>query len=103
MPKQDGQATVARRAPQCSQSVASVAAAAPHIRVDEVAITSLGAGLYQVRAVVSNHGYLPTNLSDVAIENQVAKPTLLAISIEGGELIMNPRTVEVGHLAGRKR
>jgi hypothetical protein len=31
MPKQEGQATVARRAPQCSQCVASLVAAAPHI------------------------------------------------------------------------
>ncbi len=31
IPKQDGQATVARRAPQCSHFEASVAAAAPHI------------------------------------------------------------------------
>ncbi|MST95069.1 MAG: hypothetical protein EXS33_07355 [Pedosphaera sp.] len=31
MPKQDGQATVANRAPQCSQDVASDEAAAPHI------------------------------------------------------------------------
>jgi hypothetical protein len=31
IPKQDGQATVARRAPQCSHREASVAAAAPHI------------------------------------------------------------------------
>jgi len=31
MPKQEGHATVAKRAPQCSQRVASVAAAAPHI------------------------------------------------------------------------
>jgi hypothetical protein len=77
------------------------AAAAPRVRVDDVAITSLGAGLYKVRAVVSNHGYLPTNLSDVAIENEVAKPVRLAISMEGGELIMNPQTVELGHLAGR--
>ena len=29
--KQEGQATVARRAPQCSQRVASLVAAAPHI------------------------------------------------------------------------
>jgi hypothetical protein len=31
MPKQDGQATVARRAPQCSQRVAALEAAAPHM------------------------------------------------------------------------
>jgi hypothetical protein len=77
------------------------AAAAPRVRVDDVSITPFGGGLYKVRAVVSNHGYLPTNLSDVAIENQVAKPTRLAISIEGGELLMNPQIVELGNLAGR--
>jgi hypothetical protein len=77
------------------------AAAAPRVRIDDVVITSLGASLYKVRAVVSNHGYLPTNLSDVALENNVAKPVKLAIAIEGGALIMNPPTVDLGHLAGR--
>jgi len=37
MPKQEGQDTVARRAPQCAQQVASVAAAAPHIGQFKVA------------------------------------------------------------------
>jgi Zinc carboxypeptidase len=77
------------------------AAAAPWLRLDDVTVTALGSDLYKVRAVASNHGYLPTNLSDVALENQVAKPVLLTISIEGGELVMNPERVELGHLAGR--
>ena len=77
------------------------AAAAPRVRVDEVSLTEFGSGLYKVRAVVSNHGYLPTNLSDVAIENQVAKPVCLSIVVEGGEVVMNPTSVELGHLAGR--
>ncbi len=77
------------------------AAAAPRLLIDNVAVTSFGGGLFKVRAVVSNHGYLPTNLSDVAIENQVAKPVRLSITVEGGELVMNPESVELGHLAGR--
>ena len=77
------------------------AAAAPRVRVDEVIVTPLGAGLYKVRAVVSNHGYLPTNLSDVAIENKVAKTVRVSIAVEGGELVMNPQTADLGHLAGR--
>jgi hypothetical protein len=77
------------------------AAAAPLVRLDELTVTALGAGLYKVRAVASNHGYLPTNLSDVAIENGVAKPVRLIITVDGGELLMNPLTVELGHLAGR--
>jgi hypothetical protein len=77
------------------------AAAAPRLLIDNVAITKLEGSLYKVHAVVSNHGYLPTNLSDVAIENQVAKPVRLAISVEGGELMMNPQTADLGNLAGR--
>jgi hypothetical protein len=37
----------------------------------------------------------------VALENQVAKPVLLTIAVEGGELVMNPQRLELGHLAGR--
>ncbi len=77
------------------------AAAAPRLHIDEVTVTALGAGLYKVRAVVSNHGYLPTNLSDVAVDNGVAKPVRLSITIEGGDLLMNPQIVDAGNLAGR--
>ncbi|MFC6646479.1 M14 family metallopeptidase [Granulicella cerasi] len=77
------------------------AAASPRVLVDAVTVESLGADLYKVRAVVSNHGYLPTNLSDVAIEKGIAKPVEVSISIDGGEVVMNPAKVELGHLAGR--
>ena len=77
------------------------AAAAPRVQIDSCEVTALGAGLHKVRAIVSNHGYLPTNLSDVAIENKVAKPVRVSIAVEGGELLMNPHTVELGHIAGR--
>jgi hypothetical protein len=77
------------------------AAAAPRVRVDELAVEVLGAGLYKIRAVVGNHGYLPTNLSDTAIENKVAKPVSVTLTVEGGEILMNPTTADLGHLAGR--
>jgi murein tripeptide amidase MpaA len=77
------------------------AASAPTLRIDDVKITKLEGTLYKVRAVVANHGYLPTNLSDVAIQNHVAKPVRLSIQVQGGGLLMNPETVELGHLAGR--
>jgi murein tripeptide amidase MpaA len=77
------------------------AAAAPRVRVDEAVAEHLGADLYRVRATVANHGYLPTNLTDVAIKRQVAKPVRVALELEGAELVMNPREVDLGHLAGR--
>jgi hypothetical protein len=77
------------------------AAAAPQVRIDELIATKLGTGIYQVRAVVGNAGYLPTNLSDVAVQNKVAKPVKVTLSVEGGEIVMNPTTADLGNLAGR--
>lgn len=77
------------------------AAAAPRILVDEIRAEALGAGLHKVTAIVSNHGYLPTNLSDVAVQNGVAKPVTITLECNGAELVMNPNTVELGNLAGR--
>jgi hypothetical protein len=77
------------------------AACAPRVRVDDLTLEPLGADLYKVRAVVGNHGYLPTNLSDVALANKVAKPVRATIAVTGGEVVMNPVAAELGHLAGR--
>lgn len=78
------------------------AAAAPWVRLDETGAEHLGADLWRVRAVASNHGYLPTNLSDVAVQNEVAKTVKLSLTCDAGaELVMNPTSVDLGHLAGR--
>ncbi|MEM1428091.1 MAG: M14 family metallopeptidase [Pseudomonadota bacterium] len=77
------------------------AAAAPRVCVDEVTVEPLGADLFKVTAFVSNHGYLPTNLSDVAIQNGVAKPAHVSIACTSAEVAMNPEEVSLGHLAGR--
>jgi hypothetical protein len=77
------------------------AAAAPRVLVDSVEIEALGGDLHKVTAIVSNHGYLPTNLSDVAIQNKVAKPVTVTLECENAELTMNPEHVALGNLAGR--
>ena len=77
------------------------AAAAPQIAVDSLMVDALEGNLYKVTAVVSNHGYLPTNLSDVAIQNGVAKPVVIMLDCDGAELVMNASSVELGNLAGR--
>lgn len=77
------------------------AAAAPRVRIEDVTAEPLGADLHRVRAVVANHGYLPTNLTDKAIERGVAKPVALELDVGEHELVMNPKRIELGHLAGR--
>ena len=75
------------------------AAAAPRVVIDDLLVEALGAGLFKVQATVSNHGYLPTNLSDVAIQKGVAQTVTLGV--DGAEVVINPATVDLGHLAGR--
>lgn len=77
------------------------AAAAPRVRVDSVEVENLGGDLWRVRSVISNHGYLPTNLSDVAVQNGVAKPVKVTIDVTDAELVMNPKAADLGNLAGR--
>lgn len=77
------------------------AAAAPRLRVDRLDAVHLGHGFYRVEAAVANHGYLPTNLSDVAIENGQADPVHVVLELEGGEVVHGLPEADVGHLAGR--
>jgi murein tripeptide amidase MpaA len=77
------------------------AAAAPQVKIDQFEVEALGSDLYKVSAVVANHGYLPTNLSDVAIENKVAKPVTIELALENAEVIINSQKQVLGHLAGR--
>lgn len=77
------------------------AAAAPRIVIDDVQVDHLGADLYRIRVTVSNHGYLPTNLTDLAIQRGVAKPVVATLEYEGAELLINDKQIVLGHLAGR--
>lgn len=93
----------------CADNVAfnvEHAAAAPRVRIDDVTCERIGAtddggDLLRVTAVVSNHGYLPTNLTDVAVQRGVAKPVTVTLEVDGGEVALNPARTQVGHLAGR--
>jgi hypothetical protein len=77
------------------------AAAAPRLRIDALTAEHLDHGFYKVRVSVSNYGYLPTNLTDVALANHVADPVHVSLDLVSGDLLLNPAEVEVGHLAGR--
>ena len=76
------------------------AAAAPRVRLEEVTTHHLGHGVYRVRALVANRGYLPTNLTDVALQNGLADPVHVAIE-SSAAVVLDPPVVQLGHLAGR--
>lgn len=77
------------------------ALAAPRVAVDEVRTRRLAEGVYEVRTVVANHGYLPTNLTDVALERGLARPVTVTLRADPPATLETDETVRLGHLAGR--
>lgn len=78
------------------------AACAPRLAIERVQAEPLGANLFKITAVVANHGYLPTHLTQRALEHNAAGSVSVALDeIDGGEVIMGPRTQDIGHLGGR--
>ena len=51
--------------------------------------------------VVGNLGYLPTNLTDEAVNQHVSKP--VTVEIQGGELLSGKKKEEIGNLSGYSR
>lgn len=74
------------------------AGASPRLEITDPGVEQLAQGVYRVKAVVRNAGYLPTNLTDVAIAEGFARSVQAELS--GARVEGSPR-IELGHLAGR--
>ena len=79
-----------------------MASMSPLVRVTEVSSTPGESGYMKISAKVQNQGYLPTNVTDQAIQNQMAKTVKVSISLEGAELVFGSETVDIGHLQGNR-
>lgn len=75
------------------------AATTPLLRITDFSAEALGGDLYKVSATVKNVGYLPTYMTERAVERQTAGS--LKVSLEGGDILMGDATQDIGHLAGR--
>lgn len=73
----------------------------PYLKIEEFAAEDLGSDLFRLTARIVNEGYLPTNVTQKAIENRLAKPVIVKIKLEGGELLFGKPEVELGHIPGR--
>ncbi len=75
----------------------------PRLVLQDAAATPIGGtGLYRVRAVVENVGYLPTNITERAIEARLIQPVYATIDVRDAELMSGARRASLGHLPGRR-
>jgi murein tripeptide amidase MpaA len=62
----------------------------------------LSQGLRRIELVVENTGYLPTQVTKVATDKELARPVEARIELpQGASLVSGEQEVELGHLAGR--
>ncbi|MGH2685355.1 MAG: M14 family metallopeptidase [Actinomycetota bacterium] len=74
----------------------------PRLRLRSSEATSVGADTWRVRVVVENSGWLPSNVSQRALDRKVVRPLEAEISLPAGaELATGKATLELGQLTGR--
>jgi hypothetical protein len=58
--------------------------------------------VYKVTVEVENEGYLPTNITERALENGTAVPVRTMIELQGAELLGGKDRLDLGHLEGSR-
>jgi len=75
--------------------------ALPEVHVDDLTVKKVDNLVYQVEAVVSNHGFLPTNISEQAKKQNAVRKDLVRLSTDKNiQLINGNYQVEIDNLQG---
>jgi murein tripeptide amidase MpaA len=77
------------------------AVCSPLIRIHSLDVTPTAPGVFNVEAIVGNEGYLPTNLTDRALDLDKIPAVSVSLAGEGDvEFVVGEAEQELGHLAG---
>src|SRR5438552_2159827 len=88
-------------APHCDWAVFHLLIS-PLLEVRSLDVEQLGAESFLVRLVLQNSGWLPTNVTEKAVERKAVRPLEVELTLpEGAELVSGELKVEAGQLQGR--
>ncbi len=74
----------------------------PRLEVKSLDVEPVGEGAHKVRLVLQNSGWLPTNVTEKAVERKAVRPLEVELTLpEGAELVSGELKVEAGQLQGR--
>ena len=80
------------------------ALAAPQLRHRETKVQQLGADTWRVRVAIENCGWLPTNVTQRAVDKKIALPVEATLSVPSGATIASGvAVVDLGQLQGHSR
>ena len=74
----------------------------PQVVVQDVEQTIVAPEITRLRLKIENTGYLPTNITQRALEVQVARPVRVLLELRDAELISGKTRTNLGHLPGRR-
>ena len=74
----------------------------PVLRHRETIVDAAGQGAWRIRVVVENAGWLPTNVTQQALDRRVVLPVRAEVTLPVGASLVTDRThIDLGQLAGR--
>jgi len=74
----------------------------PMIRITDVKVLPYEAGFFKIKASIQNQGFLPTNVTQKAIRNKIAKTVKVAIFLTGAKIVMGEEKADLGHFPGNR-
>lgn len=72
----------------------------PHVIIADSIAEPLGDKLVRLTATVENDGFLPTNVTQKAVEHHLAKEVLVKLKLEKAEIISGKAKTKIGHIKG---
>jgi hypothetical protein len=72
----------------------------PLVTIAETKTEDLGDKLFRLTATIANEGYLPTNVTQKAIQHNLAKPLRVKLELVKAEIISGEAKTEIGHIKG---
>ncbi|HEY5822790.1 MAG TPA: M14 family metallopeptidase [Cyclobacteriaceae bacterium] len=79
-----------------------LAETSPRVVIKDAAVKWIDKELVKITVKVENDGFLPTNISQRAIESNIASPVRALIELKDAELVSGKVRTDLGHLTGRR-
>ena len=80
-----------------------LAEVSPRVVIKDVSVNPIGEdGVFNVAVVIDNEGYLPTNITQRALDAELAVPVRAIVDVTDAELVVGSKRTEVGHLLGTR-
>ena len=74
----------------------------PKMEVHSLDVNAVGDGVYHVRLVLCNTGWLPTNVTQKALDRKTVRPIEVELTLpDGATLVNGEKKIECGQLEGR--